>query len=252
IAQGMQETLVTLSPQKAQALQKIKLISLRSRQKQLQKQLELIVGDKTFADLRIPVKIMCTDMVRAEEIVMDEGPLLPALLATCAVPGVFPPVHIGEQQLVDGGVVDSLATHVAFEPESTKIIAVDVYPSVDTETPWIDPFSSIMGIQLPFDWFNGSDKDGTIKYPNVISYLWRATRVLIWNYHEDRLRHAPPNILLRPDVDDYGSLDFTELDGPIQAGVEVTEKHLLDIQALLDGDTPAPNQITLKQVSNEN
>ncbi|MEM7034497.1 MAG: patatin-like phospholipase family protein, partial [Chloroflexota bacterium] len=34
IAQGMQETLVTLSPQKAQALQKIKLISLRSRQKQ--------------------------------------------------------------------------------------------------------------------------------------------------------------------------------------------------------------------------
>lgn len=230
---GMQATMVTLSPQKAHPIDKVKLITLRSRQKQMQKQLEPIIGDRTFADLKIPVTLMSVDMVSGEEVALQSGPLLPALLATSAVPGVFPPVHIDDQQLVDGGVIDSLSTPTAVANGATKMIAVDVYPALDSSDPWDDPFNAIMGIQLPFSWLNTNGDDGKVKYPNMVSYLWRAVRVLIWNYHQERLRQAPPDVLLRPDVDHYGSLDFQDVNGPIQAGIDETEKNLAAIKAML-------------------
>ncbi len=211
------------------------LFSARARQRNIEIQLNEVLQNKTFADLKIPLTVMTVDMVNGREVPITEGLLIPALLATSAVPAVFPPVEIDGMQLLDGGVIDSLATHIAFEHGAERVIAVDVYPPLEVETPWIDPMSAIMGFQLPFGLVGSAGLQ--TRTPSMLASIWRATRVMAWHLHEERLNHHAPHVLLRPAVNDYGSLDFRDVQGPMTAGIEETERHLGEIRALFEKPT---------------
>lgn len=213
------------------------LFSARARQRAVRDQLRDTVGDKTFHDLKIPVVLMAVDMRNGAEVQLSEGALMPAILATSAVPGVFPPVEIDGRQLADGGVIDSLATHVAYERGVDKIIAVDVYPRLETDNPWVEPLSAIVGIELPFGAFSISPEWQRI--PSIPASIWRAVRVMTWHLHQLRLESSPPDVLLRPAVDGYGSLDFKDVRGPLAAGAAEAEKHLPALLTLI-GEQSAP------------
>lgn len=58
-------------------------------------------------DAPIPLHVVTCDVRTGAEVVLSSGPAVPALLASAAIPGVFPPVEIGGRLLVDGGVVDN-------------------------------------------------------------------------------------------------------------------------------------------------
>jgi len=215
----------------------LQMFSARARQRRVRNLLAEQLEGKTFADLSLPVTLMAVDMVHGREVTLTEGPLVPALLATSAVPGAFPPVKLNGMELADGGVIDSLATHVAYEQGADKVIAVDVYPELDKENPWVDPVSAIMGIQLPGSIFSATGNEQN-KVPTFFASMWRSVRVITWHLHQERLAAHPPHVLLRPNVDDYGSLDFRDVDGPIQAGVDEAQKHLSQLRGLV-GPQPA-------------
>jgi NTE family protein len=210
----------------------MKISGPRSRQRRVRDNLAGILAGKTFADLKIPVTLMAVDMIHGEEVTLCDGPLLPAILASSAVPGAFPPVKHNGRQLADGGVIDSLATHVAYDQGADKIIAVDVYPPLDKDNPWTDPLSAIMGFQLPSGIF-ATNGNGENKTPTVAASMWRSFRVQTWYLHQQRLAAHPPHVLLRPGVHDYGSLDFKDVAGPVQAGVAEAERHLAALRALV-------------------
>jgi NTE family protein len=204
----------------------------RTRQRKIREQLTPMLDGKTFADLSIPVTMMAVDMVHGHEVTLSKGPLLPAVLASSAVPGAFPPVKLDGMELADGGVIDSLATHAAYDQGAERIIAVDVYPALDKEDPWTDPLSAIMGFQLPVNIFSTSG-DGVDRIPTAPAAMWRAVRVITWYLHEQRLAAHPAHVLLRPNVGNYGSLDFKDLDGPLTAGMAEAEDHLSALKALV-------------------
>lgn len=54
-------------------------------------------------DAEVPLTVTATDMDTGEPVYFDRGPVLAPLVASCAIPGMFPPVRIGQQWLVDGG-----------------------------------------------------------------------------------------------------------------------------------------------------
>lgn len=60
---------------------------------------------------------------------MDKGLLIDALMASCAMPGVFRPFQFKEEILLDGGVINPLPTEPLFKMGVKKIIAVSVTPS---------------------------------------------------------------------------------------------------------------------------
>lgn len=222
-----------LSPlQGASFLDRLKLISSRGRQRRAHEHFAETLEGKTFADLILPVTVMAVDMVHGEEITLSAGPLLPAVLASSAVPGAFPPIHHHGMQLADGGVIDSLATHVAYDQGAAKIIAVDVYPPLEKANPWTDPISAIMGFQLPPGIFSTSG-NGMKRIPTAAASMWRSVRVMTWYLHQQRLLAHPPHVLLRPQVSSYGSLDFKDVDGPRQAGVVEADRHLAELRALV-------------------
>jgi len=206
----------------------IKRLSARSRQQMLCDLLCEVLADKTFADLHIPTTLMAVDMHRGVEVALDRGDLLPAVMATSAVPAVFPPVELDGTQLADGGVIDSLATHVAFAQGAAQVIAVDIEPPLKEDNPWVDPLSAVTGFQLPF--LFGANEGA--KTPGMLAAVWRAARVMAWHIHAERLAAHPPDVLLRPRVERYGSLDFKDLKGPLQAGVVEAERQLPALKAL--------------------
>ena len=72
----------------------------------VRQQLINILGDRTFDSLRMPFAVTATDLKSGSEVVLTSGLLLDAILATIAMPGIFPARHIGDFELVDGGTLD--------------------------------------------------------------------------------------------------------------------------------------------------
>ncbi|WP_327005248.1 patatin-like phospholipase family protein [Dactylosporangium sp. NBC_01737] len=64
--------------------------------------------DTTFDDLPVPFQCCAASIERAAEHWFDKGPLVEAVLASSAVPGLLPPVHLGEEHFIDGGIVNSV------------------------------------------------------------------------------------------------------------------------------------------------
>ncbi len=95
----------------------------------LYKFLKKHLGDKTFYDARIPLKIIASDIKRKEPKILDKGSLVDAIMASCAMPGVFIPFTFKEEALFDGGVIHPLPTEPLLELGIRKIIAVNVTPS---------------------------------------------------------------------------------------------------------------------------
>ncbi|HMQ53058.1 MAG TPA: patatin-like phospholipase family protein [Anaerolineae bacterium] len=204
-----------------------KNLTTQSRQNQLRDFLVELFGTKTFADLPLPVIITAADMRHGVEIQLEEGELVSALLASSAMPGAFPTVSLNGLELGDGGVIDALATGVAYGREADRVIAVDVFPALKEDHPWNDPVSDFLGVQ----WTAFLPKGD--KIPPLPTALWRAVRVVTWYVHRQRLAAHPPHVLLRPEVDHVVSLDFRDIESLIQAGVDEAERHLNQLRSLV-------------------
>ncbi|MDD2680260.1 MAG: patatin-like phospholipase family protein, partial [Candidatus Omnitrophica bacterium] len=95
----------------------------------LYKFLNKYLGDKTFYDTRLPLKVIASDVKRKEPRVLDKGLLRDAIMASCSMPGVFAPFKFKEEMLFDGGVINPLPTEPLFKMGVKKIIAVNVTPT---------------------------------------------------------------------------------------------------------------------------
>jgi NTE family protein len=86
-------------------------------------------GEKTFYDVKLPLKIIASDVHKKEPKILDKGPLVDAIMASCSMPGVFAPFKFKEEVLFDGGVTYPLPTEPLMQMGVKKIIAVNVTPS---------------------------------------------------------------------------------------------------------------------------
>jgi NTE family protein len=87
---------------------------------------ELGATPPRFDDLAIPLRVIAADLETGEEVVLAAGPLRPALLASAALPGLFPPVRLAGRTLVDGAVVDTVPLSHALAGPVDLIYVLDV------------------------------------------------------------------------------------------------------------------------------
>jgi NTE family protein len=92
--------------------------------------IDATIGPLTFEDLLCPLAVVSCDLLTGELVVLDSGPVAPAVRASSAIPGVFPPVDHQGRLLIDGGVVDNLPVDVARRMGADYVIAVDVSPPI--------------------------------------------------------------------------------------------------------------------------
>jgi NTE family protein len=92
----------------------------------LRQLIERILPVRTFEELVVPFHCVAASIERAAEHWFHEGPIVDAILASAAVPGVLPPVEIGGEHFVDGGIVNSIPISRAVELGATEIYVLQV------------------------------------------------------------------------------------------------------------------------------
>lgn len=80
---------------------------------------------RRIEDYAIPFLCIASDISTGEEVVLDRGDSCEVLMASSAIPGAFPPVKIGDNICVDGGILNNLPADVLIQRGVKKIIAVD-------------------------------------------------------------------------------------------------------------------------------
>jgi NTE family protein len=93
------------------------LVPPRGLRQIVQRNVEL----EDLADARVPLHLVTYDLTAGGETVLCQGPALEAIVAACSIPGIFPPVPIGDKLLVDGGVVNNTPIRHAVELGAERI-----------------------------------------------------------------------------------------------------------------------------------
>ena len=139
-----------------------------------------ILPTQHFRNLQIPLKVVTAELHTGREVVIDSGDLLPALQASMAVPGVFPPVEVNGRKLVDGGVANPLPYDLV-RAGNDIVIAIDV--SGEREVEDSESLSSI-GVLLQ-SFHNMSN--------NILA---------------EKLKQQRPEVYIRPDIRNVRVLEF--------------------------------------------
>jgi NTE family protein len=148
----------------------------------LQRFLKKYLGDKTFYDTRLPLKIVASDVKRKEPRVLDRGLLADAVMASCTMPGVFAPFRLKEEMLFDGGVSSPLPTEPLFKMGINKIIAVNVTPSREDVRRQYDTIRQKLS-DIPNDikkrkWFSLKDHMKSLFNTNIVDIIFSSVEVL--------------------------------------------------------------------------
>lgn len=88
--------------------------------------LQQMLPVQNFEELPLPFRAVTTDILTGAEVVLSEGPLVEAVHASFAVPGIFTPLRRARHILVDGGLVNPVPVSTVREMGASFIIAVDL------------------------------------------------------------------------------------------------------------------------------
>ncbi|HSQ25687.1 MAG TPA: patatin-like phospholipase family protein [Anaerolineales bacterium] len=171
-----------------------------------------ILGDKTFADLRFPFAVTAVDLDTAELVIIRSGKVLDAVLATIAVPGIFPPVHYDGRLLVDGGILAPVPVSLArsLAPE-LPVAAVVLSPPIDH---WKSSSKPRLMNSLPFL----ARYLARLRVAQALNVFLRAMDISGAQLTELFLALEKPEVIIRPAVGNIGLLDDVDAHEVANAG----------------------------------
>ncbi len=149
-----------------------------------------------FEDLHIPLAVTATDFWERELVVFDSGPLIPPIMASTALPGVFPPVEFDDRLLVDGGMVNPVPYDLIMD-RADITIAVDV-----------------TGTRKRLD--NGK--------PGYLDLVFNTFDIMQANVLKAMREKQEPDIYLQPPVTGIRVLDFHKADAIYKQAEPVKEE----------------------------
>jgi NTE family protein len=164
---------------------------------------DCFLKDMTFDDLHRPFCAVAVDLKQGTLDTLCEGGLSKALSASCAVPGVFQPVCIGDKIYIDGGTLRSIPTRELRD--------------MGAET--------VVGINLNADRNRGTD---SLKRIDVFLTAYNLSTNINSAVCE---RYA--DLMLRPDLEGHARHSFKSVESMLKIGEDAVKERLNDIKALL-------------------
>ena len=173
-------------------------------------------GSSDFASLKIPFSCVAADIRTGTEVILHEGSVAKAMRASMAIPGVFKPVEIDGQRLVDGGMLNNLPVDVCRQMGADIIIAVDLQqteqkPRPQTDMTALTPIADLVGLGGILNWVTNR--------PDIEKYLANRQKIDIYIHP----------ILPDADVTSFGNKNSARM---IQAGIEAAHELLPQLSKL--------------------
>lgn len=161
---------------------------------------EKLIGRPTFSDLKIPLAVVATDIVTKKEMILDEGDVISAVMASMAFPVLLPPVERDGFVLVDGGLVNNVPFDVARARGAGFVVAIGLGNAAPYGTPPPPPDNrSILYRALQ-----------ATKSRPIYQVVTAVTDIITDRMVSARLAVSAPDVMIRPYVGTIGVLDFQE------------------------------------------
>ena len=158
-----------------------------------------------FAELHIPLIIIASDLYRRAQVVLSSGALYPALAASIALPTLVRPVVVDGRVLVDGGATNPLPfDHL--RGRADVVMAVDI---------------------------SGEPIEGRCDIPNPWECLLTTVLVMGNAITSEKLKHTAPDLIIRPTVGLFRTLDFFQASAILRAAEPVKAEVRTRLGALL-------------------
>ncbi len=175
----------------------------------LNEALTIVFGEMSFSDLQLPLKILATDLLEGEKVILSEGSIFDAVRASVAIPIIFPPWEVNDRLLIDGAASDPLPIDVAIQDGADIIIAMGFTLS------YRNRFRSMTAVQ---------EQLNSIYMNNIL----RST------YAFYNLAHHAEIFPIMPEFDEPVSMfDVGKIPDVIERGREATQEQLPHIKRLL-------------------
>jgi len=170
-----------------------------------------LFGRTTIESLSIPIAFPLVDLERNTEIVVDSGPVVDAVTAAVAIPGIFPPQRLGNRTVIDGGVLNPIPVNLARSQAPTAIsIAVPLVPAIDQ---WDQhPFPRLINTVPLFRVL------GNFRYTQALGVYIHASDLTNRLLAEYRLDKEAPDRIIRPEVNHLGLFDKIDIESVVAAG----------------------------------
>lgn len=160
------------------------------------------LGDPRIEDAHIPLSILAVDITTGEPIVFREGPLIPPLLASSCIPGIFAPVTIDGRMLVDGGLINNFPLSELDVHGMDIRVGVNVIPNTPTHP--------------PANWFD------------IVN---RSFDIISHNRYSD-VRKG--DIIIRPDLAEFSYSSLSQAPRMIAEGRRATDQQINSIREAVD------------------
>ncbi|PIE03649.1 MAG: hypothetical protein CSA81_01230 [Acidobacteria bacterium] len=167
-----------------------------------------MVPDAEFKDTAIPFYATGLDLSVKREVVFVEGSLRSAILASCSIPGVFPPVKEGGNVYVDGGWIDKVPVRPLIQFGAKEILAIDVSNKIEIV------------------------EDKTPGYTIILKSYAAIQKTL------DQIQIELAPLKWKLPVDHIFWSSFDQVDSIVELGENYAREHIHEIRRLLKEQTP--------------
>ncbi len=177
----------------------------------LKSMLRNLCGDICFEDLTTPFAMVAVDLATRAGVVLDRGPLWQAGLASVSLPGIFPPVLVGEHILMDAGMHDPVPIRLVRKMGAHILLAAELGgqepPSLMSATPWFEE--------------SGPGHKHT-RSPHIVDLLLRTYDLAMATIGMQSIREA--NVVIRPTLQRVSLRQFSAGRKFVAAGREAVDQ----------------------------
>lgn len=188
--------------------------------------LSKFLNDTKIEELQIPFFAVTTDLISGNEVIINSGSLVDAVISSVAVPGLIKPHYYRKRYFVDGGLVNPLPVSVAYKLNPSFVIAVNVSKSPIKikkqqkkffekselfhrikKSEFITKIGDIIPEKIISTFFDDEKKD-LPEYPGMVQSLLQSFSIMENQLIKIHLQFYPPNVLINPQVQDFNMLEF--------------------------------------------
>jgi len=184
-----------------------------------------MLGKCRFEDLKIPFVVTAVDLVTGREVILKEGRVVDAVLATISLPGIFPHQEWGDYHLVDGGLLDPIpvAPARALSPH-LPVVAVVLSRMNHVDDDFLMPPKFLAPEPL-------LRQIARLRVAQAFSIFLRSVDIGSCALAELRLIVDHPEVIIRPPVAEIGLLDAVDVAEVARLGERSAEQAIPDLQA---------------------
>lgn len=147
------------------------------------------IGDRKIEDSDIPFAMVATNAENGKKVILNNGSVAEAVMASTCIPGIFKPVELEGLMLVDGGIVENVPIKTTIQMGAEFVIGVDLNAKYSYEKPH-----------------------------NILDVISNSFHFIM--KHSATFQTEGADILIYPDLSAYGRADINQAENMIKRGYE--------------------------------